>query len=413
MPSILFIHENFPAQFGGIAQYLAKNGWRVVFATAASQVPYDQSNHKLLPGVRVVRYRRAREPSGTIHPYLLGSEKAVLNAQGFFRLGAALKKKGFEPDVVVAHSGWGSGSLVKVVWPETRLIQYLEWWYNIDAPDVEPETKQRNPANFAAQTLCRNLPFLLDGQSSDAILVPTHFQASQLPDDIRKKTTVLHDGIDSSFYRPSVPTDASFSIGGLPDDARIITYATRGMEPMRGFPQFMEAWQKIQDDWPNVHCVIAGTDRVCYGSKARSGKSFKEEALHQLNLDQTRLHFVGLLPKTRYRALLQRSAVHTYLTRPFVLSWSLIETMMTGTPIVASNTAPVLEVMPIGSKSLVEMDSPDQIAAAIGETLNRPDEAQERAALLRKHATNNYSSAIIWPQIMAFLSECVSQQTKP
>lgn len=410
MPSILFIHENFPAQFGGIAAYLAKQGWRVVFATAAEHVKADGRDHELLPGVRVVGYRRARDVSDSIHPYLLGTEKAVLNAQAFARLGAALDKGGFVPDIVVAHSGWGSGSLARVVWPSTCIVQYLEWWYSYPAIDTEPHFVTSNPENSAAKTLCRNLPFLLDAQTSDAILVPTRFQAAQLPDYLQSRVTVLHDGVDADMFRPATPQDPRFAWDGLPDHATIVTYATRGMEPLRGFPQFMAAWSKLQYEWPDVHCVIAGTDKVSYGMQLPKGDSYKKRMLEAFNYDQNRLHFVGHLPKPRYRTLLQRSAAHVYLTRPFVLSWSMIEAMMTGAPIVASDTPPIGEVAPDTTALRVDMDKPAQIAASVSRFLSDPALARTFGAAARTHAQQQYGSAHIWPRLDAFYSALLDRR---
>ncbi|MEP4197712.1 MAG: glycosyltransferase [Aliishimia sp.] len=402
MPSILFIHENFPAQFGGISVHLAKQGWQVVFATAAEHVAADGREHDLIPGVKVIGYRRARDVSSGIHPYLHSTEKAVLNAQAFSRLGAALNKGGFIPDIVVAHSGWGSGSLARVVWPKTRIVQYLEWWYHQPALDVEPNTIHANPEDTAAKTLCRNLPFLLDAQTSDAILVPTRFQAEQVPDFLRSRVTVLHDGVDSDYFRPSTETDTVFSCDCLPDAAPIVTYATRGMEPLRGFPQFMKAWAQLQHSHPDVHCVVAGKDRVSYGTQLATGDSYKKRMLDTCDFDSERLHFVGHLPKQRYRELLQRSDAHIYLTRPFVLSWSMIEAMLTGAPIVCAKTAPVLEVAPEGTAAYVDIDQPTEIANSVSDFLNNPTVAKNHGAAAREHAKNHFSSTHIWPRLAEF-----------
>lgn len=55
--------------------------------------------------------------------------------------------------------------------------------------------------------------------------------------------------------------------------------------------------------------------------------------------------FVGSTALLSFIKLLQLSTVHVYLTYPFVLSWSLLEAMSAGCAIVASDTAPVREVI--------------------------------------------------------------------
>ena len=330
-----------------------------------------------------------------------------MNGQGFSRLAAALKKGGYTPDVVVAHSGWGSGSLVKVVWPEAKVVQYLEWWYNFPGVDVPKYAVPANPEDKMASTLCRNLPFLLDAQSANAILVPTHHQADQIPPMLRALTTVIHDGVDTEFYSPA---DASFggALAAVPSDAPVLTFATRGMEPLRGFPQFMAAASQLQERFPQLHVAVAGNDTVHYGPKLPDGDSYKARALAKHRFDMTRLHFVGHLQKEAYRNLLRRSTVHAYLTRPFVLSWSMIEAMATGCTLVASDNAATREVATNAQTArLVDPDDLKALVSTLSELLEDPSQRITLGKSARAHVVKTYASKISHPKLEAMLLKVI------
>ena len=125
------------------------------------------------------------------------------------------------------------------------------------------------------------------------------------------------------------------------------------MEPYRGFPQAMTAFAEVLRRRPGAHVVVVGEDRVAYGRKLPDGDTYKQKMLRELDLDPQRLHFTGVLPRDRYRDVLLASSVHVYLTVPFVLSWSLIEALAAGCAVVASDTAPVREVLRDGENGLL------------------------------------------------------------
>ena len=162
----------------------------------------------------------------------------------------------------------------------------------------------------------------------------------------------------------------------------VVTYATRGMEPYRGFPQFMEMAEKLLKKRPNVHIVIAGEDRICYGAKLAKG-SYKQIMLDKLDLDMSRVHFTGSLPYGEYKKLLQISSAHVYLTYPFVLSWSMLEAMSCGCCIVGSNTPPVEEVIKDGENGvLTDFFNIDELLNRVEYVLDN----QEKAKYLRENA---------------------------
>jgi len=145
----------------------------------------------------------------------------------------------------------------------------------------------------------------------------------------------------------------------------------------------MEAAHLLLKARPKVHIVIAGDDRVAYGKRAPGGKTYKQLMLEKYPLDAERTHFVGSLPYGDYVKLLQCTNAHVYLTRPFVLSWSLLEAMSCGALVVASDTAPVREVMTDGINGvLVDFFRPDLLADALDRACDEPrayDQMREKA----------------------------------
>ena len=194
----------------------------------------------------------------------------------------------------------------------------------------------------------------------------------------------------------------------LSDVPEIITYATRGMEPYRGFPQFMKAASMLQKRRPNCHVVVVGKDRVAYGPQRRDGKTYKQEMLETLEFDRDRLHFTDLLSYRDYRQVLRASSVHAYLSYPFVLSWSMLEAMSVGCAIVASKTPPVEEVITDGENGLlVDFFSPEELAARMEEVLDDPTRRQDLRTNARQTILDNYDLATLLPQKLEWMTRSV------
>lgn len=388
---ILFVHQNYPAQFGAFASFLGAMGWEVGFVTAAEDV-------RPLPHMTVYKMTPHRAPAQGVHRFARGLEKAMINGQAFANAAIGIRNQGFSPDVVVAHSGWGSGTFAKAVWPNCKYVSYVEWYYRYPPLDSVRETAANDSADARAMALARNAPSLLDMAECDLLFCPTHFQAAQFPPEYRDKLVVMHDGVDTHLHRPDDRALPPLGDKALPEDAEIITYATRGMEPHRGFPEFMRALAQLQRARPRLHAVIGGEDRVSYGPQLPDGDTWKTRMLDELDLDLSRIHWTGSLPQHRYIQLLQSTDVHVYLTVPFVLSWSLIEAMAIGCPIVASKVKPVEEAMTDGETGcLVDHKNTDALANAISSLLDNPLKRKEFGLNARQAAIRRFGAEWIWP----------------
>jgi glycosyltransferase involved in cell wall biosynthesis len=188
------------------------------------------------------------------------------------------------------------------------------------------------------------------------------------------KLYVTHEGIDTRIVIPDANARLTMPDAGidLTRDNEVVTYVARNLEPYRGFPVFMRSLPSILEQRPKAHVVIVGGDDVSYGHRLPNGQTHRQRMLAELgsSLDLTRVHFLGKLPYSTYLKVLQISRVHIYLTFPFVLSWSMLESMAAGCLLVASKTAPVEEVIREGVNGfLVDFFSAAAISERVVEAL--------------------------------------------
>lgn len=337
---LLVLHQNFPGQFGHLVRaWQQRRGWQVR--------GLGRDTAPGLPGFEALtRYRLARGVRADQHPYLRTLENATLHGQAVARVLLSMKRQGFVPDAVLAHPGWGESLYVKDVFPDARLVHFCEWYYAADGADLgfDPEF----PITFDDRARIRtwNALHALNLTHCDAAVTPTQWQWSRHPEVFRPRIVVRHEGIELSDLGPDPEATLCTPSGVvLRAGDPVVTYVARNLEPYRGFHVFMRALAELQRQHPTVHALIVGGDEVSYGKKPRDAPNWREKMLREVKLDATRTHFLGKLPRTQYVKVLQVSAAHAYLTVPFVLSWSLLEAMACGAPVVASDTAPVREVL--------------------------------------------------------------------
>jgi glycosyltransferase involved in cell wall biosynthesis len=122
-------------------------------------------------------------------------------------------------------------------------------------------------------------------------------------------------------------------------------------------------------------------------------------------VDWSRVHFVGRVSYEQFVRVLQASSAHLYLTYPFVLSWSLIESMALGCRIVASDTPPVREVVRDGENGrLFPFFDRAALVERVRETLTDQDRAEAMAQAARRKAVEEYDfRTVCLPQWRRFL----------
>jgi glycosyltransferase involved in cell wall biosynthesis len=272
------------------------------------------------------------------------------------RLLLKLKSQDFIPDVIVAHAGWGETLFAKDAFPAAKLIHFSEYYYHASGADVGFDPEFPVSLDDRARIRAKNALQLMNLENCDLAVAPTRWQHSLHPTAYHDKMHVIHEGIDTEVMRPdplatfTLPDGTVLRVGDP-----VVTYVARNLEPYRGFHVFMRALPAILARHPGCRILIAGGDGVSYGSAPKDAPNWRTRMLSEVTLDPRRVHFLGQLPYARYRSMLQVSAAHVYLTYPFVLSWSMLEAMACGCLLIASNSAPVREVIRHGENGyLVE-----------------------------------------------------------
>ncbi|THF65564.1 glycosyltransferase [Pseudothauera nasutitermitis] len=365
---ILLIHQNFPGQFRHLAHAWSQRPDCEVIGLGRETAPG-------MPGVRWYKYRLHRKPREVQHPYLRQMEDAVLHGQAVARALQALRRRGFVPDVVIAHPGWGETLYLREVFPDARLIHLCEWYYGAPGGDVgfDPEFPATEDDHARMRTW--NALHALNLTHCDAGVSPTAWQRSRHPAVFQPTIQVIHEGIQTDLLGPD-PSAAFTTPSGtvLKAGDPVITYVARNLEPYRGFHRFMRALEMVQRRHRNCHAIIVGGDEVSYGKPPPDAPNWREKMLQEVRLDPARTHFTGKLLHAAYCKVLQVSAVHVYLTYPFVLSWSLLEAMASGCLVIGSRTEPVEEVMRDGENGvLVDFFDTEALVERVCWGLEKPD----------------------------------------
>lgn len=402
---ILFVHPNMPGQYRNLCQLAAQDpNNQVVFLTKACNVK--------IPGVHKLEYKPARGPVASTHRYILGLERSVLVGQETWRVCKQAQADGFKPDVIVGHPGWGDMLYLKDLWPDVPMLSYFEFYYHSVGKDVGFDPADPITEDDKARVRTKNLTNMMNLEACDWGISPTHWQKSLHPAEFHHKISVLHDGIDVTNVRPRNDVTVTLKNGTvLKHGDEVVTYIARNLEPYRGLPTFMQAAEIILKNRPNCHIIAIGAEGVSYGKNLPKGQTYLGQWKEKVKLDESRIHFVGMVEYKMLVGLMQLSQAHIYLTYPFVLSWSSLEAMAAGCLMIGSDTPPVREVIEDGKNGLlVDFFSPQDLAKRVDEVLDHPTRMADIRARARETVVQRYALEKLLPLHMELIRNVAAKE---
>ncbi len=157
--------------------------------------------------------------------------------------------------------------------------------------------------------------------------------------------------------------------------------------------------------------VIVGGDETSYGGPPGDARNWREKLLAEVRIDPTRVHFVGRVPYQYYLSVLQISRVHTYLTYPFVLSWSMLSRCRPDAVLVGSATPPVQEVLEDGvNGALVDYFDGAALLERVCSLLEDADTNERYRAAARDYAVRNHDlKSVCLPKQIALIERVASR----
>jgi glycosyltransferase involved in cell wall biosynthesis len=368
--NVLFVHNNFPAQFGHVVRALSQDKQTKVVAIGSATA-------REMPNVKLLKYYLTDADVAATHPFARRFDLECRRAEQVLYAASSLASSEFIPDVIVAHPGWGESLPLRAIFPKAYLLAYCEFFYAASDRDVgfDPEFAEIGIDGHVTLHL-KNAATLLTLADCDLGYSPTAWQRSTFPHEYRDKIRIIHEGVDIELAKPEPGASFQLTSGHeLTPSDEVVTFVARNFEPLRGYHIFMRALPRILAKRPRAQVLIIGGDGAPYGMVPPEGQTWKSIFFNEVasRIDQRRVHFTGYLQHADYIRALQISSAHVYLTYPFVLSWSVVEALSVGCVVIASDTAPVREIInPEENGILVPFFDVSQLADRVIEVLAHP-----------------------------------------
>ena len=401
--NVLFVHNNFPAQYKHIVRALSKQAdVKMAAIGARTSSGYD--------GVNLLKYGLEDANVSATHPFGRRFDLECRRAEQVLYAATTLRSAGFVPDLVMAHPGWGETLPLRTLFPKARILTYCEFYYGREDRDVgfDHEFPETGLDGLVGLHL-KNASTVLALVESDCGVSPTRWQRSTYPEVLRQTIKVIHEGIDVDMMKPSSEATFFLSTGReLKRSDEVVTFVARNLEPVRGYHIFMRALPRILAERPNAEILVIGGDGTSYGALPPEGKTWRSIFFDEVayKIDLARVHFTGRLSHEKFLRALQISSAHVYLTYPFVLSWSLMEALSTGCVVIGSDTAPVREVVDNNNGILVSFFDFDQLAERVIDALAHPRRFDAMRARARQTIIEHYDlTRICLPKMMSLINE--------
>ncbi len=192
----------------------------------------------------------------------------------------------------------------------------------------------------------------------DHVVVDGASISRQLPQTVQDRLTVVHNGVDTSVFRPGLDGQSIRQSLGIPGEAMVVGHVGR-MTPWKGQHYLLEAFASVSAATENVHLLFAGAPVFDSDAYQRGLVSLAS----RLGISD-RVKFAGY----RHDLPVVLAAMDVFAFTSVEKDTSpltLFSAMSSGLPVVAFDIEGVREVLPPGEQILVPVRDVDALARSI------------------------------------------------
>lgn len=398
---LLCIEPRFPGRLGGVADWLVRRrGYRCHFFchSAGPKESWPESTGR---GMEVVSFKVggvARDGSVAWQRLL---ERSLCYAFGAHEV---ISNRKVRPvDVVLGRSeGLGSSLFSPVMFPRIPVVQLFDYYYHARKHDLADEAGPETPSAYYHWRRATNAIDLLDLENGVVPWTPTEWQRGLYPPEYRDEFFVLHDGVDARAFAPRRVRPRAIAGRTLPEGTKVITFVAKCLDRLRGFDRFLRLANELMRLRSDVVAVVVGDPKVSRALDVTyHGRDYREVALKaDPPPDPDRLWFAGQVSPDSLAEILAASDLHVYPSRTYPVSRSLLQAMATGCLVMASQDAPVLEVMPdkVGGLTL-RADDHERWVELANDVLDDPAAYETFRNLARDTVLERFDRAVTLPRL--------------
>lgn len=390
--NIVFFDRVCPGYFEFVPSSISKSG-----SNNYQFYCYQYDSHSFDTSIKNIKYLDLEDDNLVKKPLLtLTHEEREQLKQQFVD---ALKQlpDAEKPDIIIANTLIGCTDDIKTHFPDCKLIGFFPFYANqevLTGAVLDVITDDPNKITLFNESLDKTL------QACDVGITFSHWQKQLLPQQYHDKIEVIPQGSLTKLFQPDKgmffglikSKSSAYSLVGdhiYQNEDELVSYIAEGIEPMRKIDEFAQIAQKLLAARPNCKIAILSHRG---GKLGPSDENLIDDIVKKYQLDDDRVHIqIPFNPQDQVN-LYKCSSLHVYLSEDYPNAQSLYDAMGTGALVLASDTAPVREVINDQETGLLlksnDVEESFQQISNILDNISQYDAIKNQA---HKHIKKNYN----------------------